>query len=93
METVITAMSDVFSLAGTCVTEITSQPILLFCLAASLVPVGISIFGRLKRVARGQSAHAGRSQGRPAFLFTAVVVLIWASFCVYFLRNSYNYGF
>ena len=51
METVITAMSDVFELAGTCVTQITSQPILLFCLAASLVPVGISIFGRLKSVA------------------------------------------
>ena len=40
METVIAAMSDVFTLSGTVVTEITKQPILLFCLAAGLVPVG-----------------------------------------------------
>ena len=30
METVIAAMSDVFTLSGTVVTEITKQPILLF---------------------------------------------------------------
>lgn len=53
METVIAAMSDVFSLVGTVVTQITSQPILLFCLAAGMVPVGISIFRSLKRAARG----------------------------------------
>ena len=53
METVITAMSDVFTLSGTVVTEITKQPILLFCLAAGLVPVGIGIFSRLKNAARG----------------------------------------
>lgn len=53
METVITAMSDVFTLSGTVVTEITKQPILLFCLAAGLVPVGIGIFCRLKNAARG----------------------------------------
>ena len=41
MGTVIAAMSDVFTLSGTVVTEITKQPILLFCLAAGLVPVGI----------------------------------------------------
>ena len=51
METVITAMTDVFELAGSVVTEITSQPILLFCLAAGLVPIGISIFSRLKNAA------------------------------------------
>ena len=48
METVIAAMSD-----GTVVTEITKQPILLFCLAAGLVPVGIHIFSSLKNAARG----------------------------------------
>ena len=52
METVIAAMSDVFTLSGTVVTEITKQPILLFCLAAGLVPVGIGIFSRLKNAAR-----------------------------------------
>lgn len=53
METVIAAMGDVFTLSGTVVTEITKQPILLFCLAAGLVPVGIGIFARLKNAARG----------------------------------------
>lgn len=53
METVIAAMSDVFTLSGTVVNEITKQPILLFCLAAGLVPVGIGIFSRLKNAARG----------------------------------------
>lgn len=53
METVIAAMADVFTLSGTVVTEITKQPILLFCLAAGLVPVGIGIFARLKNAARG----------------------------------------
>lgn len=52
MSTVIAAMSDVFSLVGTVVTQITSQPILLFCLAAGMVPIGISIFSRLKNASR-----------------------------------------
>lgn len=53
VSTVISAMSDVFSLAGTVVTEITTQPILLFCLAAGMVPIGISIFRQLKSASRG----------------------------------------
>lgn len=53
METVIAAMTDVFTLSGTVITEITKQPVLLFCLAAGLVPVGIGIFARLKNAARG----------------------------------------
>lgn len=53
MEAVTGAMTDVFGLVGSVVTAITGQPILLFCLAAGLVPVGIKIFGSLKRVARG----------------------------------------
>lgn len=52
METVIAAMADVFTLSGTVVSEITKQPILLFLLASGLVPVGISIFVRLKNAAR-----------------------------------------
>ena len=52
MSTIVAAMSDVFSLVGTVVTEITGQPILLFCLAAGLVPIGISIFRQLKGAAR-----------------------------------------
>lgn len=52
MEAVITAMTDVFSLSGTVVTQITQQPILLFCLAAGMVPIGINIFKRLKSAAR-----------------------------------------
>ena len=53
MDAVITAMSDVFTLSGNIITQITGQPILLFCLAASLVPVGIGIFRSLLNVARG----------------------------------------
>lgn len=53
MSTVIDAMADVFNLVGTVVTQITSQPILLFCLAAGMVPIGISIFSRLKNASRG----------------------------------------
>ena len=53
METIIAAMTDVFTLSGTVVTEITKQPVLLFCLATGLVPVGIGIFARLKNAARG----------------------------------------
>lgn len=52
MSAVITAMSDVFELSGTVITQITTQPILLFCLAAGMVPIGISVFSRLKSAAR-----------------------------------------
>lgn len=53
VDAVITAMSDVFTLSGNIITQTTGQPILLFCLAASLVPVGIGIFRSLMNVARG----------------------------------------
>ena len=52
MAPVISAMTDVFSLAGTVITQITTQPILLFCLAASLVPIGMHVFKSLKNAAR-----------------------------------------
>lgn len=53
VDAVITAISDVFTLSGNIITQVTGQPILLFCLAASLVPVGIGIFRSLMNVARG----------------------------------------
>ena len=53
MEAVISAMTDVFTLSGTVISQITNQPILLFCLAAGLVPVGIHIFQSLKHAAKG----------------------------------------
>lgn len=49
MTAIIAAMTDAFSLVGTVITEIMGQPVLLFFLAASLVPVGIGIFRMLKR--------------------------------------------
>lgn len=52
METIIAAMADCFDLVGEVVTQITGQPILLFFLAASLIPVGIGIFKGLRRAAR-----------------------------------------
>ena len=49
METVIAAMTDVFTLAGTVVKEVQKQPVLLFCLAAGLTPIGIKIFKNMKK--------------------------------------------
>lgn len=48
MTAIIAAMNDAFTLVGTVVTQITGQPVLLFCLAASLIPVGIGIFSSLR---------------------------------------------
>ncbi len=52
MTEVIAAMGDAFSLVGTVITEMMGIPILLFLLAAGLIPVGIGIFRRLKRAAK-----------------------------------------
>lgn len=52
MTEIIAGMSDVFSLVGTVLTNITTTPVLLFFLAASLIPVGIGIFRGLKRAAK-----------------------------------------
>lgn len=51
MDAVIAAMTDVFELSGTVLTQITTNEILLFCFAAGLVPIGISIFRKLKHAA------------------------------------------
>ncbi len=53
MKPIIDAMGDAFSLVGTVLTKITEQPLLLFLLAAGLIPVGIGIFMSLKNAARG----------------------------------------
>ena len=52
MTTVIEGTKDVFSLVGTVLTQIVTNPVLLFCLAAGLVPIGIKIFRYLKRSAK-----------------------------------------
>lgn len=51
MDKVITAMTDVFELSGTILTQITSNEILLFCFAAGMVGIGIGTFRKLKRAA------------------------------------------
>lgn len=52
MTTVIEGTKDVFSLVGTVLTQIVTNPVLLFCLAAGLVPIAIRIFKKLKRAAK-----------------------------------------
>lgn len=52
METIIAAMTDAFDMVGTVIDQITGQPLLLFLLATSLIPVGIGVFRQLKRAAR-----------------------------------------
>ncbi len=44
--------AEVFELVGAIVSGIVSNPVLLFLLAAGMVPVGIMIFKRLKRSAK-----------------------------------------
>lgn len=52
MEAIIAAMTDCFDLVGTVIEQITGQPVLLFLLASGLLPIGISLFRRLKNAAR-----------------------------------------
>ena len=52
MEAVTTAMGGVLEFAGTILTEITGNPILLFIFAAGLVPIGFRVLRGLKRTAR-----------------------------------------
>ena len=59
MESVTTAMGDVLEFAGTILTEITEQPILLFIFAAGLVPIGFRILKGLKRTARQYVLNKG----------------------------------
>ena len=52
MDAVTTAMTSVLEFAGTILTEITENPILLFIFAAGLVPIGFRILRGLKRTAK-----------------------------------------
>lgn len=52
MEAVTTSMGAVVDFAGTILTEITENPILLFIFAAGLVPIGFKILKGLKRTAK-----------------------------------------
>ena len=51
MDAVITSMGSVIDFAGTILTEITENPILLFIFAAGLVPIGFRVLKGLKRTA------------------------------------------
>ena len=51
MEAVTTAMGNVLDFAGTILTTITENPIMLFIFAAGLVPIGFKILKGLKRTA------------------------------------------
>lgn len=66
MEAIIKAMSDAFTLVGTVITNITGQPVLLFFLAASLIPVGIRIFRSLKLLRSKGGVMYGRYPYRNA---------------------------
>lgn len=50
MEGLTKAVGDVFTLMGTCFTQITSQPVLVLFLAGSLISVGCGAFARLRHV-------------------------------------------
>lgn len=50
MEALTKAVGDVFTLMGTCFTQITTQPVLVLFLAGSLISVGCGAFARLRHV-------------------------------------------
>lgn len=52
MDAIIGAMDSVISMLSKVMDAITSQPLLLFLLAAGLVPVIIGVFVHFKRAAR-----------------------------------------
>lgn len=52
MEAIIGAVSDVIELAGTILTSITSQPVLLFVLASGFVGIGVRTFKKLTKAAK-----------------------------------------
>jgi len=52
MSAILGAVSDVTTLMGDLFTIMTSNPLMLFFLAASLVGVGIGVFKKIKGAAR-----------------------------------------
>ena len=53
MDAIITAVGEVLELSGTILNTITSNAILTFIFASSFVGIGIGVFAKLRRVARG----------------------------------------
>ncbi len=53
MAAVMAAMETVIQLMGKCWELMTSNPLLALCVAAGLLPIGISIFTALRNAARG----------------------------------------
>ena len=49
-EAITAAVSDVFTLMGTCFSSITGNGILTLFLAGSLIGVGVGAFAKLRRV-------------------------------------------
>ncbi len=49
MDTLTTAVGNVFTLMGNCFTQIVNQPVLVLFLAGTLISVGIGAFARLRR--------------------------------------------
>lgn len=52
MSAIMTAMTDVISLVSKCFDVMVGNPVLLFFVAAGLVPVGFEIFRSAKNAAR-----------------------------------------
>lgn len=52
MAAITGAVSSVIGVVGQCVTFMTDTPLMLFFLAASLIPVGFAIFKGAKRAAK-----------------------------------------
>ena len=50
--TVLSGVGDAFDLVGTIITQITAEPLLLFLLAAALIPIGVWVFQLLKGASR-----------------------------------------
>ncbi len=53
MAAVMSAMDTVIQLMNKCWELMTSNPLLALCVAAGLLPIGISIFAALRNAARG----------------------------------------
>ena len=52
MEGLTTGITNVMGVVGTMVTEITGNPIFLFFLAASMIPIALKVFKKLKGAAK-----------------------------------------
>ena len=52
LEGLTTGITNVMGVVGTMVTEITGNPIFLFFLAASMIPIALKVFKKLKGAAK-----------------------------------------